>query len=219
MWLSASPPRRGSALSLGRAWAFALAVPLASGACSHRADEPSPDPATPPRTGDATSASATPHERCIKRTTDKPTREVVGAVPDPQCPADPEGNPKLAVSVVRFPEAADAGGLEVGVEIADNDKERTRGLMYRKGLGTDSGMLFVFEDERVLRFWMKNTCIPLDMIFIAEDGMIVGIEENTPTLSEDTFTASCPSKYVLEVNAGWTRKHGVKAGQKASIVR
>ncbi len=176
-----------------------------------------PDPATPPRSGDAAGALAAP-QRCIKHTTDKPVREVVGVVPDHQCPADPDGNPKLAVSVVRFPEAADGGALEVGVEIADKDAERMRGLMYRKALGTDSGMLFVFEEEKVLKFWMKNTCIPLDMIFIADDGMIVGIEENTPTLSEDTFTANCPSRYVLEVNAGWARKHGVKAGQKASIV-
>jgi uncharacterized protein len=90
--------------------------------------------------------------------------------------------------------------------------------MYRKSMGADQGMLFVFETEQVLKFWMKNTCIPLDMIFVGADGVIVGIEENTPTLSIDTFSAYCPAKYVLEVNAGWTRKHGVKAGQKITWV-
>ena len=122
---------------------------------------------------------------------------------------------------MRFPEAtgADAGTVEVGVEIADKDKDRMRGLMYRTAMGAEQGMLFVFDEDEVSKFWMKNTCIPLDMLFIGEDGVIVGIEENVPTLSLDTFTANCMGRYVLEVNAGWARKHGVKAGQKASIVR
>lgn len=209
--------RSGRAIALSFAW---LVVPIA--ACSHRVDEPTPDPPSANHAPDATAEGAAspppkPAKRCIMPTPDKPVREVVGVVPDPQCPADPEGNPKLAVSVVRFPEAP--GAVEAAVEIADKDKDRMRGLMYRKAMGADAGMLFVFDEEQVLRFWMKNTCIPLDMIFIAEDGTIVGIEENTPTLSEDTFTANCPAKYVLEMNAGWSRKHGIKAGQKASIVR
>jgi hypothetical protein len=61
---------------------------------------------------------------------------------------------------------------------------------------------------------MHNTCIPLDMLFIDDDGLIVGIEENTPTMSDDTFSVGCSSKYVLELNAGWCRRHGVVAGQK-----
>jgi hypothetical protein len=67
------------------------------------------------------------------------------------------------------------------------------------------------------KFWMHNTCIPLDMLFIDDDGLIVGIEENTPTMSDDTFAVGCPSRYVLELNAGWTRKHGVVAGQKVKL--
>lgn len=215
-------PRSGSTRFSPVLFALPLVLLATATSCSHRVDEPTPDPATAARSND-TQAAAASHSsdpekpaRCIKPTPEKAEREVVGSVPDPNCPADPEGNPKLAVGVVRFPEAK---SLEVAVEIADKDKERMRGLMYRKALGADAGMLFVFDDVKVLRFWMKNTCIPLDMIFIAEDGTIVGIEENTPTLSEDTFTPNCPAKYVLEVNAGWTRKHGVKAGQKASIVR
>lgn len=76
-------------------------------------------------------------------------------------------------------------------------------------------MLFIFEDERELGFWMRNTCIPLDMIFASSDGTIVGIEENVPTLNDDHYApGDCPARYVVEVNAGWSRRHGVKAGQK-----
>ncbi|HEX7602742.1 MAG TPA: DUF192 domain-containing protein, partial [Polyangiaceae bacterium] len=65
--------------------------------------------------------------------------------------------------------------------------------------------------------WMHNTCISLDMMFIDEDGTIVGILENVPTLNDEARTVGCPSRYVLEVNGGWSRRHGVSAGQKAVI--
>jgi uncharacterized protein len=89
--------------------------------------------------------------------------------------------------------------------------------MYRTQLADDRGMLFVFERERRLAFWMKNTCIALDMIFVAADGVIVGIEENVPTLNENTYSPGCPAKYVIEVNAGWARKRGVRAGQRVEL--
>jgi uncharacterized membrane protein (UPF0127 family) len=81
----------------------------------------------------------------------------------------------------------------------------------------DRGMIFTFEERQNHRFWMHNTCIPLDMLFIDGDGTIVGIEENTSTMDDSTFEVGCPSNYVLELNAGWTRKHGVKAGQKVKL--
>jgi uncharacterized membrane protein (UPF0127 family) len=156
-----------------------------------------------------------PGKRCIKPTPETPSRVVKGPVPDPNCPADPDAAPKLELGVVHFPDAqTDAGVPELAIEIAEKYEDRMRGLMYRKSMGADAGMLFIFEKEAVQKFWMKNTCIPLDMLFIGADGVIVGIEENTPTLSEDTFSAYCPGKYVLETNAGWTRQHGIKAGQK-----
>lgn len=93
-----------------------------------------------------------------------------------------------------------------------------RGLMYRKEMSDGAGMLFIFERQKKLQFWMKNTCIPLDMIFIDKGGTIVAIEENTPTLSTDTFGPKrCDAKFVLEVNAGWARKNGVKPGQKLEL--
>ena len=92
--------------------------------------------------------------------------------------------------------------------------------MYRTQMPADAGMIFVFERERKLSFWMRNTCIPLDMLFVAEDGTIVNVEENVPTLTDRTFTSGgCPAKYVVELNAGWARAHGVKAGQKIAFGR
>jgi hypothetical protein len=78
-------------------------------------------------------------------------------------------------------------------------------------------MIFLFGHRRDHSFWMKNTCLPLDMIFIDRDGLIVGIEENVPTLNEGSYRVGCPSVVVLEVNAGWSRRHGVTAGQQVRI--
>jgi uncharacterized membrane protein (UPF0127 family) len=64
---------------------------------------------------------------------------------------------------------------------------------------------------------MHNTCIPLDLLYIDDDGLIVGIVENAPTLNDEPRGVGCASRYVLEVNAGWSRRHGVKAGQFASL--
>ena len=89
--------------------------------------------------------------------------------------------------------------------------------MLRKSMPENRGMIFVFgEERRNHEFWMHNTCIPLDMMFIDKDGFITGIEENVPTLNEHSYTAGCNAQYVLETNAGWTRKHGIKAGQKVT---
>ncbi|MFO0618738.1 MAG: DUF192 domain-containing protein [Polyangiaceae bacterium] len=162
-----------------------------------------------------------PAGRCMKTTPEKPDRVLKSPGPDPACPPDPGPVPQLKLGVVRFPDAAVDGGAppEVAVEIAQLEEERMRGLMYRHNMAPDNGMWFVFDAESVQKFWMKNTCIPLDMVFVGADGVIVGIEENVPTLNENTYTAGCMAQYVLETNAGWTRKHGVKAGQKVTWAR
>ena len=135
--------------------------------------------------------------------------------PDPRCPKDDEAHPKaLRLGKVSFPEAK---AQTISVEVAETDHDRQRGLMFRTKMADDHGMIFTFADKDNHTFWMHNTCIPLDMLYIDDDGMIVGIEENTPTMSDDTFEVGCDSKYVLEVNAGWTRAHGVMAGQKAKL--
>ena len=78
-------------------------------------------------------------------------------------------------------------------------------------------MLFLFEGSAERTFWMHNTCLSLDMLFIANDGLIVGIEESTPTMTDETFAVGCPAQYVLEVPGGFTRKHGVRAGQRVAL--
>lgn len=120
----------------------------------------------------------------------------------------------LRTGKVTFTGAKDAA---VTVEIAEDDRARQRGLMYRRSMPDDRGMIFWFEQKDNHAFWMHNTCIPLDMLYIDDDGLIVGIEENTPTMSDDTFEVGCGSRYVLEVNAGFCRARGIRAGQRLKI--
>src|SRR3989344_3844205 len=99
--------------------------------------------------------------------------------------------------------------IKVNVEIADDNNERMNGLMFRKNLDKDSGMLFVFDDEKNQTFWMKNTLIPLDVIFIGKDMKIVDIKHATPC-NEDPcklYKSSGPARYVLEVNYNFTIKN------------
>ena len=127
------------------------------------------------------------------------------------CPADPEGPPELAQGYVVFTDAP--GSPRLNVELARTEPEKERGLMYRTSLPDAQGMLFSWGGEEQPRtFWMHNTCIPLDMMFIARDGTITGILEQVPTLNDAPRGVPCPAAYVLEVNAGWSRSHGVKSG-------
>lgn len=139
------------------------------------------------------------------------------ATPAASCPADPTGPPELAWGAISFVDAPESPRIRI--ELAESDATRSRGLMYRTALEEDQGMLFVFPDERRRSFWMKNTCIPLDMLFVDRNGTIVGILENVPTLNLTSRGVPCPATYVLEVNAGWTREHGVFAGQRLEIER
>lgn len=154
-------------------------------------------------------------ERCIIPTALEPPPPAVVAAS--ACPEDPEFNGvDMTEAPISFLDAP--GTPRIMVELAVTQDERQKGLMFRTHLGENTGMLFVFfGPERIHSFWMHNTCIPLDMIFLAEDGVIVGIIENVSTLSDERRSIDCPSKYVLEVNAGWSRRHGVKAGQRVEL--
>ena len=103
---------------------------------------------------------------------------------------------------------------EVGfqVEVAATPEKRELGLMYRRDLPATHGMLFIFPAERVNSFWMKNTPLPLDMIFISRDRRIVGIVHETVPFSLDGRSVSVPSQYVLEINGGLSRRYGFKTG-------
>lgn len=209
-----SPRRALAALPALVAGALLIAGP----ACENRIEEPLPPARADELRKPSTSAQAAPtsqtKKRCIKPTPDKPVRSIPKS-PDPACPPDDMAKPpKLKTGKVAF---VDAGGKEITVEIARTDRERQRGLMFRKSMPEDHGMIFLFEERENHTFWMHNTCIPLDMLFLDDDGTIVGIQENTPTMNDSTFDVGCPSRNVLEVNAGFTRKYGIKAGQRVEL--
>jgi uncharacterized membrane protein (UPF0127 family) len=104
-------------------------------------------------------------------------------------------------------------GHALRVEVARSDEEKTVGLMFRKQLGADSGMLFVYETEGRWAMWMKNTYVPLSVAFLDRDGRILNIEDMAP-LTEDSHQAVGAAKYALEVNRGWFRTRGIKPGDR-----
>ena len=109
-----------------------------------------------------------------------------------------------------------AGEHRFQVEIADEPRERARGLMFRREMGAEEGMLFDFEDEQPASFWMRNTYIPLDMLFIRADGIIESIGERTTPLSEKSVTSRGPVRYVLEINGGLSDQLGIEAGDSVA---
>ncbi|HCF56414.1 MAG TPA: DUF192 domain-containing protein [Myxococcales bacterium] len=113
--------------------------------------------------------------------------------------------------------AADGRELPVEVEIASNDRDRARGLMFRKSMPEMAGMIFVFPEEGYQSFWMRNTYLPLDMLFIAADGAVVGIVENAEPLTTTPRAVDAESKLVLEVNGGWCSRNGVRRGDKVRL--
>ena len=114
-------------------------------------------------------------------------------------------------------EIATKSGVRVfAIELAVTDEERAKGLMYRKELPDGRGMLFDFQREQAVSMWMKNTFIPLDMIFIARDGRIVRIAENTEVQSERIISSGAPVIAVLEVIAGTARKYGIAPGDRVA---
>jgi uncharacterized membrane protein (UPF0127 family) len=109
------------------------------------------------------------------------------------------------------------GAQRYAVELAIKPLERNKGLMYREHLDDDAGMLFIFEDMRIQSFWMKNTRIPLDMIFIDDDFVIAGIVESAEPLTLTSRKVDKKSRYVLELAGGVSRKRGIARGQKVTF--
>ncbi len=102
-------------------------------------------------------------------------------------------------------------GDTLWVEIAATEESQVLGLMFRDTLPENHGMLFVYPEPRRLRFWMKNTLLPLDIAFADENGVIVDIQQMEP-LSLEEHVSPVPVRYALEVNRGWFRRHGVQVG-------
>jgi uncharacterized membrane protein (UPF0127 family) len=137
--------------------------------------------------------------------TASPRAESTGAAPGPEL---------RTVTI----DASGGGEVEVRVEIADDLPEQTRGLMERTALAEDRGMLFVYPDEEVRSFWMKNTLIPLSIAYIDSDGRIVDLQDMKP-LDDDPphYVSAEPARYALEVNRGFFEEHGVKVGDRAEL--
>jgi uncharacterized membrane protein (UPF0127 family) len=109
--------------------------------------------------------------------------------------------------------------VTVPVEIADDPDEHRRGLMWRESLAPGHGMLFVFPDQSPRTFWMKNTALSLDIIFLDTAGKIVAIAEQTAPYSQRPISSRVPARYVLEVEAGFCRRHGLARGDKVHLPR
>lgn len=107
-----------------------------------------------------------------------------------------------------------SGTYAFEVELAETPDQRAQGLMHRRELADDAGMLFDFQREQDVHFWMKNTYVSLDMIFIKADGTVAAIARDTPPLSTDLISPGIPVRYVLEVVAGTANRIGLKAGDR-----
>jgi hypothetical protein len=111
-------------------------------------------------------------------------------------------------------------GFSVTVELAANDETRAQGLMYRESLASGRGMLFVFSSPSVQSFWMKNTLIPLDMIWMDGSGTIVAIHRSVPPCKADpcpTYDPKAEANYVLELAGGEAAKHGLTVGSRLQL--
>ncbi|MDE2464417.1 MAG: DUF192 domain-containing protein [Alphaproteobacteria bacterium] len=108
------------------------------------------------------------------------------------------------------------GPVTLTVELATSPYEQEMGLMYRRHLAPRAGMLFVFRDSGIQSFWMKNTILPLDMVFIKSDGVISSIHAHAVPFDLDPITSDEPVRYVLEINAGAAKLLGLAPGERAS---
>lgn len=106
--------------------------------------------------------------------------------------------------------------VKIDIEIADNEYKRQLGLMNRKSMDEHQGMLFIFNENTLRSFWMLNTLIPLDIIFVNPDKSIVNIHRNTTPLSQQSYPSTEPAIYVVEVVGGFCDKYNINAGDKIS---
>lgn len=157
---------------------------------------------------------------------------IIGVIVNPQCQSDgstppppPNSGPNLTGKFVREGTltfltggntASPTDSVRIEIEIADDPGSRSVGMMYRKSMRDDRGMLFIFEETKIQSFWMLNTPLSLDMIFVSPDSTINTIHERTIPHSRESHSSTAPSKYVIEVVAGFCDKHGIQVGDKVS---
>jgi len=131
------------------------------------------------------------------------------------CGHHPELHPAASDAAVQH--ELTVAGRPVKVELAVNAQQRDRGLMHRTHLDPDAGMLFVFKDDQPRTFWMRNTLIPLDIVFLDADGTVQNVAHGEPMVEVPGLNSVRPARLVLELNAGWSAEHGLAPGQKIAI--
>lgn len=102
------------------------------------------------------------------------------------------------------------GNISYQLEIADTPYQKSKGLMWRKAIPKNHGMLFVFEKKQIISMWMKNTYIPLDMLFLDKNGKIIWIHENAKPLDETIISTPLPASFVIELNAGQVQEKNIQ---------
>lgn len=164
---------------------------------------------------------------CARETTTEPslaepaTGPASAPVPAPEpAPAAvplPPNAPRITPGPMEPLEVVTARGpVRFQVELADTDAERAQGLMFRGSMPADRGMVFVFDRAAPQSFWMRNTYIPLDIIYIGADGRIVSIAKNAQPLNETPLPSGVPARYVLEINAGLSDRLGIAPGDRVT---
>jgi len=207
--MSAATRQRPAPLTLGLI-ALLLAISTLAFSCEHASQsDDAPPPGAPVQESDADTRCALDEDcegfyRCISRSCEVPP--AMSGERDDQTPV-----------LSFFASKADAdGGVEpvasFYTELALTAAEQSRGLMYRPHMRDDWGMLFIYPTERTLSFWMKNTLIPLDMIFIDDAGGVVGVVENAEPQTLSPRRVEAPARYVFEINGGLSAELGIGAG-------
>lgn len=128
--------------------------------------------------------------------------------PGPACAKDPQ-SPKLKKILV--------GKTPLWVEVVDTLEKQERGLMFRRSLPENEGMLFVYKEPIEMSFWMRNTLIPLDIVFVGADGVILNIHQARPLDESVLYRSAGAAKYVIETNKGWFARHGIVPGDRVTL--
>lgn len=138
--------------------------------------------------------------------------------------ADDAKNSSIETPEISFQKEGDLYLLKAGdtikkiaIEFAETDYEQQTGLMYRKSLEEDQGMLFLYPSEAVRSFYMKNTYIPLDIIFYNKDSAVVSFQENAKPLDETSLPSEAPAQFILELNAGKVKQWNIEVGDKITF--
>jgi uncharacterized membrane protein (UPF0127 family) len=155
--------------------------------------------------------------RSDPKTEPAPPAGTTAPAPPPAGPPPAQEPPFTQEGVLEFRAPGAAKSLlRLDIEIASDNRERNQGLMWRKKMQEKQGMLFVFEFEGPQSFWMHNTYIPLDIIFVNDRFEVVSIRKNTPVLNDTPQPSGAPARYVIEVNAGVADKYGIVPGTKVA---